>query len=89
VRDHDGIVAWRALLALVVLLLLTERAPAYVGPGAGLEFVGYFSSLLAMGLAAFSTVLLWPVYALIRWLRRGKNDQVLESPASSAIQRIA
>jgi hypothetical protein len=89
VRDRDVLVGLKALMALVVLLLVTERAPAYVGPGAGLEFIGYFSSLLAVGVAAFSTMLLWPVYALINWLRRGKNDHLQGSPSSSSIQRIA
>ncbi len=52
---------------------LLSALPAYVGPGAGLELVGYSVTLLAWALAAFSAVLLYPVYALLRRFRRGKN----------------
>jgi hypothetical protein len=58
-----------ALLALALLLTATGPALAYVGPGAGLEMVGYFFSLLAWMAAVFCAVMLYPVYALLRWLR--------------------
>jgi hypothetical protein len=55
---------------------------AYVGPGAGLEWVGYALTLLLYTLTALSAVLLWPVYALLRRLRRGKHPPA--SPAGDA-----
>jgi hypothetical protein len=58
-----------ALFALLTLLLLAGPAPAYVGPGVGPDFFGYFVSLLAWVGIAFSALLLWPVYALIRRFR--------------------
>ena len=45
---------------------------AYAGPGVDVQFIGYFFSLLAMVGVAFSAVLMWPVYTLLRWLRGGK-----------------
>ena len=60
-------------LALFVLLLGADRAMAYVGPGVDVTFIGYAMTLLAWMLAAFSAVLLWPVYSLLRWLRGRKN----------------
>jgi hypothetical protein len=87
-RDRDEFAAWKAVLALVVTLLLTQRAPAYIGPGAGLEFIGYFSSMIALVLAAFSTVLLWPVYSMIRWLRGFRSNQAQSDPSGSAIQKV-
>jgi hypothetical protein len=68
------------LLAMVVLTVLCSPALAYIGPGAGLEFIGYFSSLIALLVAAFSSMLLWPFYALLRWLRGVKDHS---SPALS------
>ena len=64
----------KVLLALFVLLLGAGRAMAYVGPGADVTFISYAMTLLAWALAAFSAALLWPVYALLRWLRRRKNN---------------
>jgi hypothetical protein len=50
-------------------------AVAYIGPGAGLELAGSFFSLLAWVGVLFSAVLLWPLHALVRWLR-GKRKLV-------------
>ncbi len=63
----------KLLMASLVLLLPAGRATAYVGPGADVTFISYALTLLAWVLAAFSAVLLWPVYALLRWLRRRKD----------------
>jgi hypothetical protein len=63
----------KVLLALSVLLLGAGRAMAYGGPGADVTFISYAMTLLAWALAAFSATLLWPAYALLRWVRRRKN----------------
>jgi hypothetical protein len=71
--------ACRVLLALAVLLLVADRAQAYVGPGVDVTFISFAMSLLVWVLAAFSAVLLWPVYAMLRWVRGRKNEP---APAS-------
>jgi hypothetical protein len=63
----------KVLLALSFLLLGADRALAYAGPGAGITFVNHAMTLLAWVLAAFSAVLLWPAYALLRRIHRHKN----------------
>jgi hypothetical protein len=63
----------KVLLALAVLLLGADRAMAYVGPGADVTFISYAMTLLAWALAAFSAILLWPVYALLNRIRGRKN----------------
>lgn len=75
-------------LALLVELFLAGSASAYVGPGAGLELIGYAFTLLAWGLTAFSAVLLWPLYALIQRIRgRAKTPTAPPTPASSGETR--
>lgn len=64
---------YTVLLALSVLLLGADRALAYAGPGADVAFISYAMTLLLWAFVAFSAVLLWPVYALLRWIRGGKN----------------
>ena len=64
----------KVLLALAVLLMGAGPAMAYVGPGADVAFISYAMTLLVWVLAAFSSVLLWPVYVLLRWLRGHKNE---------------
>ncbi len=61
-----------AVWTLAATLLLANNAPAYIGPGAGLEFVTYAMSLLAMAGIAFFSVLMWPLYTVIRWIRGSK-----------------
>ncbi len=84
-RVHNLTLAGKCLLAVLFVMLAADHAFAYIGPGAGLEFIGYFSSLAVLMFAAFSAVLLWPFYALMRWLR-GSNDT--ESPSLSGVHPI-
>jgi hypothetical protein len=45
------------------------------GPAPGLEFIAYFLGLLAWVGMALAAVLLAPLSALLRRLRRGRKDQ--------------
>jgi hypothetical protein len=49
-------------LAVSLLLLLPQPVWAYGGPGAGLEFIPYFVSLLIWAGFALAAVVMWPVY---------------------------
>ena len=44
----------------------------YIGPGAGITFVGAFLTVLGVALSAFVAMLTWPVRALYRWVRYRK-----------------
>ena len=46
---------------------------AYVGPGAGFAFLGSFFSILLSLLAGIASLLLWPLRAILRMFRSGKN----------------
>jgi hypothetical protein len=59
----------QAAWAVFVLLLGATVASAYVGPGPGLELFSVFASLVAWVVIAVGTVLMWPFYTLVRWLR--------------------
>jgi hypothetical protein len=72
----------KVLLALSVLLLGADRALAYGGPGADVTFISYAMALLAWVLAALSATLLWPAYALLRWIRRRQN----KSPTTPSLE---
>ena len=74
----------KVLFALSVLLLGADRALAYVGPGAGITFVSHAMTLLVWVLAAFSAVLLWPAYAVLRRIRRRKNRSTTASSLEAA-----
>ena len=69
--DRGNSLIGPGLFALLTLLLLAGSAKAYVDPGAGPEFIGYFMSLVTWLGVAFTGVLLWPIFALIRRFRRG------------------
>jgi len=53
-------------MALWLVLAYCGTAEAYIGPGAGFAFLGSFMVLFITILLAFSTILIWPVRALIR-----------------------
>ena len=69
---------------IFTLLLWTEGASAYIGPGAGMEpLAGYFVALLAWILTAFAAVLTWPIYSLIRWIRGVKDEKPVENATAT------
>jgi hypothetical protein len=71
------------LWAVVVSLALATPAFAYIGPGAGMEFLGYAMALVAMVAAALFSVLSWPFYAVMRWIRGTKAPAPAEpTPAA-------
>jgi len=49
--------------------------PAYVGLGAGAEFIPYFWAILAWAGAALLAVLQWPLGALLRCFSKAKGGQ--------------
>jgi hypothetical protein len=67
---------------------------AYAGPGTDVQFISYFISLLGMVGVAFSAVLMWPIYTLLRWLRGGKGKSnprvaaIVPTPTTSAAEGI-
>jgi hypothetical protein len=69
---------------LSVSLALSVYPFAYAGPGVDVQFISYFFSLLAMVGVAFSAVLMWPVYTVIRWLRGNKAKPAVAAVAVPA-----
>jgi hypothetical protein len=86
VLDRNVVSIRKGLLALSVLLLAATPALAYVGPGAGLELVGYFMSLAVWVGIALSAFLLWPFYALVRLIRGGKAPVKNQLPPESTTE---
>jgi hypothetical protein len=84
VSDRNLFTVAKVLVALSVLLLGANSVMAYVGPGADLAFVSYAMTLLAWALAAFSAVLMWPVYALLRKIRGGKKEPTTAAASAGA-----
>jgi hypothetical protein len=78
VVKSDSLLVVRTLFAVLTVLLLAGGATAYVGPETGVEFIGYFMTLVSWAAVALGGVLLWPVHALLRRLRgsnSGASDQ--------------
>jgi len=72
------------LWTIAAILLLANNAMAYIGPGAGMEFIGYAMSLVAMVGIAFFSILMWPFYSFIRWLRGTKTPLTTDQSAVSS-----
>lgn len=52
------------------LLLAAQPALAYIGPGAGISFIGALGTWLLGILIALFAILFWPLRLLLRRLRR-------------------
>ena len=70
----------RLLLALV-LLVFSSSAFAYIGPGAGVSFLGSVWAVLAGIVLAVLAILIWPIrYAIRRIRRRTAGNPVSTQP---------
>jgi len=83
VPDRNYLTVWKILVTLLALLLWADYAMAYVGPGAGLELIPYFIGLLFMIGSAFLGILLYPIYAFLRFIRGGKASSTPSEATSS------
>jgi len=63
----------RALLAAALLALLAAPAQAYIGPGAGFALLSSFLVVFTTIILVFVSLLVWPIRALWRLLRRGRR----------------
>ena len=57
------------------MLLTGGECLAYIGPGPGLSMIGVLIGLVATLLAAFWAVALWPLRALLRRRREGRQEE--------------
>jgi hypothetical protein len=64
------------LWTIAVTLVLSNNAMASIGPSAGMEFIGYAMSLIALVGVAFFSVIMWPFYTFMRWVRGTKATTV-------------
>jgi hypothetical protein len=69
----------KVAFALLVGLLLVSPAQAYTLPGP--EFLGQFMALATWVFVAFASVLLYPVYAILRFFRGDKPTPPPATPA--------
>lgn len=77
---------FRKLAFLLALAGAAAPAAAYIGPGAGISFVGSLFTWIIGILIALFAILFWPIRALIRRARGGKGqpDSGDEETASAA-----
>lgn len=64
---------FRKLAFLLALAGAAMPAASYIGPGAGISFVGSLFTWLIGILIALFAILFWPIRALIRRARGGKG----------------
>lgn len=68
------------LLFAVFLLCSSSMAFAYIGPGAGVSFLGSVWAVLIGIVLAVAAVLIWPIRYLIRRLRRRVDSSSGSAP---------
>ncbi len=76
-RRASSSFACRCAIACAVLLCPAVHAEAYIGPGAGFVFISSFLAIFTTILAAFVSLLLWPIRMGVRALRRPRSVKPL------------
>lgn len=72
----------RKLALTLSLAAVAAPAAAYIGPGAGISFVGSLFTWIIGILVALFAILFWPIRALLRRARGGKAKGQAEESAS-------
>jgi hypothetical protein len=70
------------LATIAAALVISNNAMAYIGPGSGLEFIGYGLGLVIMLGAAFLSAIMWPVYVVWHKVRGKKPQASADQPAA-------
>ncbi|MEZ5461022.1 hypothetical protein [Dokdonella sp.] len=61
------------LLFALILIAFSGSAFAYIGPGAGVSFLGSIWAVLIGIVLAVAAVLIWPIRYVIRRMRNSAN----------------
>jgi len=64
------------LPAVLLLVLLSNTAVAYVGPGAGISVLGSLLSILATIFVAIGAIIFWPLRKFIKRRKARLNAEV-------------
>ena len=62
--------------ALLLLVLISSPAIAYIGPGAGISVLGSLLGILATIFVAIGAILFWPIRKLIKRRKAKKETEV-------------
>ena len=73
----------RLVAACLVLWALPSIAEAYIGPGAGITFIGALIGLVAAVLSAIGFILFWPIRRALK-RRKAKANPETEMEAAEA-----
>lgn len=71
------------LLFALMLIGLSQSAFAYIGPGAGVSFLGSVWAVLLGIVLAVAAVLIWPIRYMIRRMRRRADGNAGSAPPPS------
>lgn len=70
-RSRPGHIRLGAIVSTLVLVMLgCQDAFAYIGPGAGVSFLGSLWAILVGIVLALAAILFWPIRWLLRRARR-------------------
>ena len=69
------------LLFALILLAFSGSAFAYIGPGAGVSFLGSVWAVLVGIVLAVAAVLIWPIRYVIRRIRRRVSNNQAPPPS--------
>lgn len=78
---------FRKLVIFLALAGAAGPAAAYIGPGAGISFVGSLFTWIIGILIALFAILFWPIRALLRRARGGKSRPAVDGENTSAPER--
>ena len=72
-------------LAACAIMLWTQPAAAYIGPGAGITMLGALWGVVVAVAMAVGAILFWPIRMLLRKMRKPVAPAQAPVPASASV----
>lgn len=63
------------ILLTIALLLIQSTAFAYIGPGAGIPFIGSFIGFVVTVVLVISAILFWPIRKILKRNKVNKESK--------------
>jgi hypothetical protein len=73
---------FRLFVLLLSILLWSAQAQAYIGPGAGVGFLGSLWAWLVGVVVVLLAILIWPLRWLLRRMRAKRRSDASDSPTA-------
>lgn len=77
------------ITSVIIALLVSTPALAYIGPGAGISVLGSLLGIIVTIIVAIGAILMWPLRKLLKKKRAAANSEMAEGGTDAGVDARA